>query len=602
MSVHWGGKGPGHVNRLPRGVGGFSPASLFAAGEPGAWYDPSDFSTLFQDSAGRTPVTAVAQPVGLMLDKSQGLVLGPELITNGTFDTNINGWTQQTGSISWTANGIRVTDVAGTDGEARQTLTLVVGRSYKITYTINSIDPGNLVIVRILDGVNFDALHSTTGTFSGIFTATAANNRIGLVSSSTNASAVFDDISIKLLPGNHAFQSNSGQRPTLGRNPTTGRLNLLTFTEQFDNAAWTKNSVTISANSAVAPDGTTTADKIIWTATTAVHFTNQGNLPASTTNAKVSVYCKAAELTRIAVGSLYGRAIVDLTTGLQVGEDLTSPGNQSASLISATPVGNGWWRIAVAITNISLALGVFATIRLVSNTASGTLINQSYTGDGTSGVLIWGAQLETGSTATAYQRVVSSFDVTQAGVPDLYYVNFDGTDDGMLTNTITPGIDKAQVFSGVRKFSDVAGLIAGLGPSANTTAGSFEVLSTGWNTFASRYGAAINITGLSRSDTNPNFAPPRTDVLAWQFDGAGATTADELKLRVNAISQSLTNADPVQGAGNFLAYPLYLGRRGGTTIPFNGNIYSMIVRFGANLTADQITATETWVNGKTGAY
>jgi hypothetical protein len=46
------------------------PAVLFADGEVGGWYDPSDLSTLFQDSAGTTPVTAVGQPVGLMLDKS----------------------------------------------------------------------------------------------------------------------------------------------------------------------------------------------------------------------------------------------------------------------------------------------------------------------------------------------------------------------------------------------------------------------------------------------------------------------------------------------------------------------------------------------------
>jgi len=50
--------------------GGFSPETLFAGGTGGAWYDPSDLSTLFQDSAGTTPVTASGQPVGLMLDKS----------------------------------------------------------------------------------------------------------------------------------------------------------------------------------------------------------------------------------------------------------------------------------------------------------------------------------------------------------------------------------------------------------------------------------------------------------------------------------------------------------------------------------------------------
>lgn len=53
----------------PNGAG-FDPLSLFAAGEQGAWYDPSDFSTLFQDAAGTIPVTAAGQPVGMMRDKS----------------------------------------------------------------------------------------------------------------------------------------------------------------------------------------------------------------------------------------------------------------------------------------------------------------------------------------------------------------------------------------------------------------------------------------------------------------------------------------------------------------------------------------------------
>jgi len=55
------------------GIGGaasFNPATLFASGQKGAWYDPSDFSTLFQDSAGTTPVTAAGQPVGYVGDKS----------------------------------------------------------------------------------------------------------------------------------------------------------------------------------------------------------------------------------------------------------------------------------------------------------------------------------------------------------------------------------------------------------------------------------------------------------------------------------------------------------------------------------------------------
>ena len=68
------------------------PFSLFSNNEQGAWYDPSDYSTLFQNANGTTPVTAVEQPVRLMLDRSRGLVLGSELVTNGTFDTDTTGW------------------------------------------------------------------------------------------------------------------------------------------------------------------------------------------------------------------------------------------------------------------------------------------------------------------------------------------------------------------------------------------------------------------------------------------------------------------------------------------------------------------------------
>ena len=61
----WGG-----ASGLIDGFGGFSPATLFAAGEPGGWYDPSDLSTMFQDTAGTTPVTATGQTVARINDKS----------------------------------------------------------------------------------------------------------------------------------------------------------------------------------------------------------------------------------------------------------------------------------------------------------------------------------------------------------------------------------------------------------------------------------------------------------------------------------------------------------------------------------------------------
>jgi hypothetical protein len=57
-----------------------------------------------------------------------------------------------------------------------------------------------------------------------------------------------------------------------------------------------------------------------------------------------------------------------------------------------------------------------------------------------------------------------------------------------------------------------------------------------------------------------------------------------------------------KGPGNFRDDVLYIGARaGGAALPFNGRMYGVIVRFSAaNLSSDEITATETWLANKTG--
>lgn len=52
----------------------FSPLDLFAGGFKGLWIDPSDFTTMFQNTAGTTPVTGVGQAVALIKDKSGNVV------------------------------------------------------------------------------------------------------------------------------------------------------------------------------------------------------------------------------------------------------------------------------------------------------------------------------------------------------------------------------------------------------------------------------------------------------------------------------------------------------------------------------------------------
>lgn len=88
---------------------------------------------------------------------------------------------------------------------------------------------------------------------------------------------------------------------------------------------------------------------------------------------------------------------------------------------------------------------------------------------------------------------------------------------------------------------------------------------------------------------------PNTAVLAGSADFSLATT--EAALRVDGVSQNIVSG--TAGDGSFGNYPLYIGRRGGSSLPFNGRLYGLIVR-GAQSSAAQITSAERWVAQRTG--
>jgi hypothetical protein len=200
-------------------------------------------------------------------------------------------------------------------------------------------------------------------------------------------------------------------------------------------------------------------------------------------------------------------------------------------------------------------------------------------------------QAETGSTATPYQRVTTTYDVTEAGVASLGYLFFDGSGDFMSTGTITPGTDKAQVFAGVRKLSEASlGMVAEL--SAGSGNGRFFI-SAPRNTSTENY--SFYNQGTSGVDvvTAGSFAAPITNTLTALGDISGDNTV----LRVSGVQAGQSSTD--MGTGNYLAYTLYIGARSGGLFPLSGQLFPLIVRFGPNLTTARISATESWVASKT---
>jgi hypothetical protein len=168
-------------------------------------------------------------------------------------------------------------------------------------------------------------------------------------------------------------------------------------------------------------------------------------------------------------------------------------------------------------------------------------------------------------------------------------------DDFLVTPTITPGTNKSQVFVGLRKLSDAAtGIVVETSNNFNSNQGAVAIQAP--NNTLPRYSFTSRGTGISTAVTGNVYAAPITNVLT----GIGEIATDTSILRVNGV-QIISNAAD-QGTVNYLAYPMYIGRRAGTINPFNGYLYGLVVRFGPNLDAGTISATETWMNSKTGAY
>ena len=242
-----------------------------------------------------------------------------------------------------------------------------------------------------------------------------------------------------------------------------------------------------------------------------------------------------------------------------------------------------------------------------------TAVDISNTADGASGSRTYRVQAPSSGTITALRALNASqsgvFTLSIRELPGnhlvaindaargtyntdgtLHWIAYDGVNSGYVSPTITPGTDKAQVFAGVRKLSDAAfGMIAELSTGA-TVDGVFYLgnQTTGILQFFSR--GTVN----AFADGPTAFPAPVSLVTS----GLGDISGDSASIRINGVLRETVTTD--QGTGNYLAYPLYVGRRGGTSLPFNGRDYGILVRFGPNLDADTITKTERYIAARTG--
>lgn len=201
-------------------------------------------------------------------------------------------------------------------------------------------------------------------------------------------------------------------------------------------------------------------------------------------------------------------------------------------------------------------------------------------------------QIEIGSTATAYQRVTNANDITEAGVASTWWIKTDGINTGYVTPAFDPGVDKMQVFVGARKLSDAArGIVVELGPDGPTNRFIMQgPIANG----SATYGFSSLGTLFAAANSPTIYAAPTTNVLT----GIGDISGDLAALQVDGVQVAQSTGD--QGTGNFGNYPLYFYRRGGTSLPFNGQSSIEIVRFGTMLSPELIAQTNAYVGGRIG--
>ena len=169
----------------------------------------------------------------------------------------------------------------------------------------------------------------------------------------------------------------------------------------------------------------------------------------------------------------------------------------------------------------------------------------------------------------AYQSDSASRPILRKNaVTGANYLEFDGSDDFLQTGNIDFTVtDKVSLFAGVRRLSD-----AGVSTIAEFSANSVSNTNSFYLVVLSNGALQFNSRGAGNSATTSRGFPATSASVV--VSSVGDISGDVSKIRVNGGGYAVNVGD--QGTGNYGNYPLYIGRRGGVALPFNGHIYGLI--------------------------
>jgi len=443
MSIHWGGRGAGHINRLPRAIGALSPFSgatmlldfTNPVLDPRITFSRGTNATLV-DSTGKITYA----PNNLLLRSEefenaswQKLVLGTGVAPVVT----PNSATAPDGTD--TADTVVFNTGAGTSGSdisfLNQDITSFVGNGIASIW-LKTTD-GTTKTLALRCGAPAPVAITVTGSwqrFSVLSTATTIN-RLQLLNYGNYGNATvsvyvwgaqLEFVTYQTTPGPYNPTTASAYYgPRFDYDPVTlaprgllieeARTNLLTYSSDWTNAAWSKANITVTAAATVSPDGTTNAQRLQATTTAAANNSSSA-IAVAATAATYSIYVKQGSSPTAA--NSFALRNNTTATNLVVGTLNYATGAWTYSTgstgVTVSNAGNGWWRIQISATT-----GI---------TSGNTLI--CYAGFIGSGVTAgdffyaYGAQLEAGAFATSYIPTVASTVTRNIDIAQMTGTNF----------------------------------------------------------------------------------------------------------------------------------------------------------------------------------
>jgi hypothetical protein len=303
-----------------------------------------------------------------------------ELFTNNLFENGTTGWTANSTTHTVSDGIARLTVPTPGVQSISQSITMVQYAPYALRSILH--DGRGTAGISIGRFINAGApSNSDYSTARGLGTIVKVNVN---ASSGANFPAVINATS-GIKAGDYLECSYASlARCALVDNGPNSTL----FSDQIDNAAWTKSETTVTADASAAPDGTSTADALVESSATSVHSLSQSfTRPSAAADICAFGYFQRGSGTRdvrVFTGDIAGGNYAGCTFNLGAGTagtvSLTGTATNGRAFIAAA--GGGWYYCAVVVRTPA-STNARVTIEMVSSGVT------NYAGDGTSSIRVW---------------------------------------------------------------------------------------------------------------------------------------------------------------------------------------------------------------------